>query len=42
MKVMEEFGLTAKARTKRPKLEASTGVESPLDSFIKKSKKEVR
>lgn len=42
MKVMEEFGLTAKARTKLPKLEASTGVESPLDSFIKKSKKEVR
>ena len=42
MKVMEEFGLTAKARTKLPKLEANTGTESPLEAFIKSSKKEVR
>lgn len=42
MKVMCEFGLTAKARTKLPKLEANTGTESPLETFIKDSKKEVR
>ncbi len=41
MKVMAEFGLTAKARTKLPKLEATTGTETPLESFLKK-KKEVR
>ena len=41
MKVMAEFGLTAKARTKLPKLEANTGNESPLEAFIK-GKKEVR
>lgn len=42
MKVMAEFGLTAKARTKLPKLDANTGDESPLETFIKNSKKEVR
>ena len=43
MKVMAEFGLTAKARTKLPKLEANTGVDSPLEAFIKSNKKkEVR
>lgn len=42
MKVMAEFGLTAKARTKLPKLEASTAVESPLIAFAKSAKKEVR
>lgn len=42
MKVMAEFGLTAKARTKLPKLEASTTVDSPLVAFAKSAKKEVR
>lgn len=42
MKVMVEFGLTAKARTKLPKLEATTGTETPLESFLKSKKKEVR
>nr|DAY33812.1 MAG TPA: terminase small subunit [Caudoviricetes sp.] len=43
MKVMVEFGLTAKARTKLPKLEANTGNDSPLEAFIKNNKKkEVR
>lgn len=43
MKVMTEFGLTAKARTKLPKLDANTGTESPLEAFIKSNKKkEVR
>ena len=42
MKVMAEFGLTAKARTKLPKLDTNTGAESPLETFIKNSKKEVR
>lgn len=41
MKVMVEFGLTAKARTKLPKLDANTGNDSPLEAFIK-HKKEVR
>lgn len=40
MKVMAEFGLTAKARTKLPKLEANTGTDSPLEAFIKNNKKE--
>ena len=38
MKVMAEFGLTAKARTKLPKLDASNTTESPLEVFIKNSK----
>lgn len=43
MKVMAEFGLTAKARTKLPKLDANTGTDSPLEAFIKSNKKkEVR
>lgn len=43
MKVMAEFGLTAKARTKLPKLDANTGTETPLEAFIKSNKKkEVR
>ena len=40
MKVMAEFGLTAKARTKLPHLDSPT--ESPLEAFVKNSKKEVR
>lgn len=40
MKVMAEFGLTAKARTKLPKLDANTGTDSPLEAFIKNNKKE--
>lgn len=42
MKVMAEFGLTAKARTKLPKLEATTGADTPLESFLKSKKKEIR
>ena len=41
MKVMLEFGLTAKARTKLPKLEANNSNDTPLEAFIK-GKKEVR
>lgn len=41
MKVMAEFGLTAKARTKLPKLEANTSNDTPLEAYIK-NKKEVR
>ena len=37
LKVMAEFGLTAKSRSKLPKL-ASTE-ETPLETFIKRSKK---
>lgn len=40
MKVMAEFGLTAKARTKLPKLDSNTGTDSPLEAFIKNNKKE--
>ena len=40
MKVMVEFGLTAKARTKLPKLEANTGNDTPLEAFFKNNKKE--
>jgi P27 family predicted phage terminase small subunit len=44
MKVMAEFGLTAKARTKLPKLEANTGADTPFEAFMKNNskKKEVR
>lgn len=38
MKVMAEFGLTAKARTKLPKLENVDTDDSPLMQFIKDSK----
>ena len=41
MKVMAEFGLTAKARTKIPKLSKSDDGESPLETFIK-GNKEIR
>lgn len=41
MKVMVEFGLTAKARTKLTKLATDTE-DSPLEAFVKDSKKEVR
>lgn len=37
LKVMSEFGLTAKSRSKLPKL--STTEDSPLEVFIKKNKK---
>ena len=37
LKVMSEFGLTAKSRSKLPKL--STTEDSPLEAFIKKNKK---
>ena len=36
LKVMAEFGLTAKSRSKLPKL--STTEESPLEAFIKKNR----
>lgn len=39
MKVMAEFGLTAKARTKLPKLEANNTPDSPLVEFMKSTKK---
>lgn len=45
MKVMAEFGLTAKARTKIPQFDSSTSDETPIEQIIKskrKSKKEVR
>lgn len=41
MKVMMEFGLTAKARTKLTKLTTEAD-ESPLEAFVKNSKIEVR
>ena len=43
MKVMLEFGLTAKARTKLPKMDKTDDEEStPLEQFIVAGKKEVR
>lgn len=39
MKVMAEFGLTAKARCKLPKLNTSEDDDSPLETFIKSKKK---
>ena len=39
LKVMAEFGLTAKARCKLPKLNASDADDSPLETFIKSKKK---
>ena len=38
MKVMAEFGLTAKARTKLPKLDKQEEELNPMEMFIKKSK----
>ena len=39
LKVMTEFGLTAKSRSRLPKLDNSDVEESPLETFIKNSKK---
>ena len=39
MKVMAEFGLTAKARCKLPKLNSKEDEDSPLETFIKSKKK---
>lgn len=41
MKVMLEFGLTAKARTKLNKMQTAEE-DSPLEAFVKNSKIEVR
>ena len=38
MKVMAEFGLTAKARTKLPKMDKQEEEFNPMEMFIKKSK----
>ena len=40
LKVMAEFGLTAKARCKLPKLNTSEADDSPLETFIKSKKKQ--
>ena len=37
---MTEFGLTAKSRSKLPKLDDANSVESPLEAFIKSKKKQ--
>ena len=37
IKIMQEFGLTAKSRSKLPKLEKKEE-DSPLESFVKKAK----
>ena len=39
LKVMAEFGLTAKSRSKLPKLSNLDTEDSPLEAFIKKNKK---
>ncbi|MCD7711405.1 MAG: phage terminase small subunit P27 family [Firmicutes bacterium] len=41
VKIMQEFGLTAKARTKLPKLDKKEEEDSPLETFVKTAK-EVR
>lgn len=38
LKLMTEFGLTAKSRSKLPKLSNADDEESPLESFIKSKK----
>lgn len=38
VKIMQEFGLTAKARTKLPKLEKKEEEDSPLEQFVKEGK----
>ena len=38
LKVMTEFGLTAKSRSKLPKLDEAKSEDSPLESFIKSKK----
>ena len=42
MKVMAEFGLTARARTKLPQLDGAKETDSPLEAFVKETKKEIR
>ena len=42
MKVMQEFGLTAKSRSKLPKLNSANEEESPLEAFIKGKKGETK
>lgn len=39
LRVMSEFGLTAKSRSKLPKLNNLGTEDSPLEAFIKKNKK---
>lgn len=39
LKIMADYGLTAKSRTKLPKLASQTGEESPLEAFVKQNKK---
>ena len=41
VKIMQEFGLTAKSRTKLPKLDKEKEEDSPLEKFVKTAK-EVR
>ena len=41
VKIMQEFGLTAKARTRLPKLDKKEEEDSPLEQFVKTAK-EVR
>lgn len=41
VKLLQEFGLTAKSRTKLPKLNVEKEEESPLEKFVKTAK-EVR
>lgn len=38
MRVMTEFGLTAKSRSKLPQLEDATSEDSPLEAFIKRNR----
>lgn len=38
LKVMTEFGLTAKSRSKMPRFDDNNGEDSPLETFIKSRK----
>lgn len=38
LKVMTEFGLTAKSRSKLPRFDDNDGEDSPLETFIKSRK----
>lgn len=38
VKIMQEFGLTAKSRTKLPKLDKEKEEDSPLEKFVKNAK----
>lgn len=42
MKIMQEFGLTARSRSKLPKLNVVTEEDSPLEAFIKGKKGETK